>query len=387
MQLSQQIVRLSPYKACGPDGIPNILLQKLADLIEEYLIQIYQASICLKAYVEAWKEFTTIVLRKPGKPSYKVPKAYRPIVLLCTLAKVFTAIITENVMHMVEKCRLLPDNYYRGRPGRMTTDAVHVLVDKVKKAWRKGKVASILFLDIEGEFPNAITDRLLHNLRKRQIPEAYIKVIQKILEDQCTKLKFYDCISDTIHIDNGIGQGNPLSMILYIMYNADLLEIANSPEEESLSFVDDTMVLAVANNFQETVKLISDFMNWEKGSFNWSLSHNSNYEISKLAIAHFTRKRVASTNNCGQSTPLTYPKLELRGKLIKVVTSYKYLGIHVDNQLFWSTQSHKAIARATAWMLLFQRLRRLSTGLSLKHMRQLYLAVAVRATANDLVEI
>jgi len=230
------------------------------------------------------------------------------------LAKVFTEIITENVMCMVEKGRLLLDNHYGGRPGRMTMDAVHVLVNKVKKAWRKGKVASILFLDIEGAFQNAVTDRLLHNLRKRQIPKAYIKVIQKILEDWCTKLKFDNCVSDTIRIDNGIGQGNPLSMILYIMYNTDLLEIANSPEEESIGFMDDAMVLAVANNFQETVELISDFMNREKGGFNWSLSHNSNYEISKLTITHFTRKRIASVNDHGQSTLLTYPKLELRGK-------------------------------------------------------------------------
>jgi len=48
----------------------------------------------------------------------------------------------------------------------MTTDTVHVLVDKIKKAWRKGKVVSILFLDIEGAFPNAVTERLLHNICK-----------------------------------------------------------------------------------------------------------------------------------------------------------------------------------------------------------------------------
>ena len=49
----------------------------------------------------------------------------------------------------------------------------------------------------------------------------------------------------------------------------------------------------------------------------------------------------------------------------------------MDNQLRWTTQSHKALAKATAWMLLLRRLTRPSTGLSLKHMRQLYLVVAV----------
>ena len=46
----------------------------------------------------------------------------------------------------------------------MTTDALHLLVNKVKNAWRNRRVASALFLDVEGAFPNAVTDRLLHNM-------------------------------------------------------------------------------------------------------------------------------------------------------------------------------------------------------------------------------
>ena len=118
----------------------------------------------------------------------------------------------------------------------------------------------ILFLDVEGAFPNVVMDRLLHNLCKRRIPDAYVKVIQQLLEGHQTKLKFNNYISDNIWIDNRIGQGDPLSMILYIQYNADLLEITSSPEEELLGYVDDAMVNAEAQNFNKTVQGISDFM-------------------------------------------------------------------------------------------------------------------------------
>jgi len=112
----------------------------------------------------------------------------------------------------------------------MTTDAVHMLVDRIKRAWRKGKVVSILLLDVEGTFSNAVTDRLLHNLCKRRILEAYVKIIQQVLVDCCTKLKFDNFVLDNILINDGIGQGDPLSMVLYILYNADLLEIALTSE-------------------------------------------------------------------------------------------------------------------------------------------------------------
>ena len=48
--------------------------------------------------------------------------------------------------------------------GRSTTDSLHLLVDTVKAAWWHKQVVVALFLDIEGAFPNAVTEWLLYNL-------------------------------------------------------------------------------------------------------------------------------------------------------------------------------------------------------------------------------
>ena len=53
-------------------------------------------------YYNPWREFTTVVLRKLAKPSYLVPKAYRLVILLSTLAKVLTAIVVESLSNLVE---------------------------------------------------------------------------------------------------------------------------------------------------------------------------------------------------------------------------------------------------------------------------------------------
>jgi hypothetical protein len=68
---------------------------------------------------------------------------------------------------LIEKNTLLPDTHFGGRPGRTTTDAIHYLVGKIKAAWGKKRVTSVLFLDVEGAFPNVVTDRLIHNLKKQ----------------------------------------------------------------------------------------------------------------------------------------------------------------------------------------------------------------------------
>ncbi|KAF8558626.1 hypothetical protein OG21DRAFT_1368802, partial [Imleria badia] len=58
----------------------------------------------------------------------------------------------------------------------------------------------------------------------RRIPSALIKFTERVLCRRRTKLSFDGFLSDWIPITNGIGQGDPLSMILYIIYNSDLIE-------------------------------------------------------------------------------------------------------------------------------------------------------------------
>ena len=74
-QLRRQVNKLRLYKAPGTDGIPNVVLKETIDIIKEYLLQIYQAVFALKTYSGHWTSWTTVVLHKPGKPNYSIPKA------------------------------------------------------------------------------------------------------------------------------------------------------------------------------------------------------------------------------------------------------------------------------------------------------------------------
>ena len=173
-QLLRAINKLSPYKAPGPDEIPNAIFKNCSDILIPHLLRIYRAVFLLNTYYPPWREFNTIVLHKPGRPDYSIPKAYRPIALLNTTAKLLTSIIADLMLHLIETHHLLPATHFGGRPGRSTTDSLHLLEAMVKNAWRTHKVASALFLDIEGAFPNAVTDRLLHNMKCRKIPDSLV---------------------------------------------------------------------------------------------------------------------------------------------------------------------------------------------------------------------
>ena len=265
-QIRRTLARLRPFKAPGPDRIPNIVLTKCADLIESRLWYIFKATMEKGWYYAPWKCSTTIVLRKPGKPRYDIPKAYRPIALLNTMGKVLTALAAEQLTYYTEKYALLPPLHFGGRPARTTNDALHYLVYKIKDAWRKKQVTSVLFLDIEGAFPNAVNDKLIANLTKRRVPTTLVNFVSNMLKERKTRLKFDDHESDYIEIDNGIGQGDPLSMVLYQYYNADLLDIPNSPSEFAAAYVDDTILVATTKTFEEAHVKLKDMLTRKNGA-------------------------------------------------------------------------------------------------------------------------
>jgi hypothetical protein len=103
-----------------------------------------------------------------------------------------------------------------------------------------------------------------------------------------TTLKFDDYILDAFDIPTGIWQGDPLSMLLYLFYNADLLDIPESRDEAALGYVDDTMFYAEGDDFGDTNTILIDMMNRPGGSLQWVADHHSKFETSKFALMGFT---------------------------------------------------------------------------------------------------
>ena len=60
--IQQVIGSLSPYKAPGPDQIPNVVLMKCCDTIIDHLFYVFRAVIELNVYHPRWLESITLVL-------------------------------------------------------------------------------------------------------------------------------------------------------------------------------------------------------------------------------------------------------------------------------------------------------------------------------------
>jgi ribonuclease HI len=108
-------------------------------------------------------------------------------------------------------------------------------------------------------------------------------------------------------------------------------------------------------------------MTRQEGIINWSKSHNSPLEYSKLALIDFAH----------QNSPKPRTLLHLPHRTIEPVTHAKYLGVIFDQNLKWNTQLAHVAEKGSKWAAQIKRAARPSWGITPKYARRLYISVAI----------
>ncbi|KAH7918763.1 hypothetical protein BV22DRAFT_1024057, partial [Leucogyrophana mollusca] len=83
-----------------------------------------------------------------------------------------------------------------------------------------------------------------------RLPEDIVLFVKQLLKDRWTRLRFDDYLY-WCHLLNGIMQGCPLSMILYIIYNFPLINITKDrPKYEAMqAYIDDAALVTIGKTF------------------------------------------------------------------------------------------------------------------------------------------
>lgn len=354
-------------KAPGEDGIPNSLWHKLIEIpvILDVLVQLFNACIRTGYNPSHFQRSITVVLRKQGKSDYQLAKSYRPVALLNTLGKFLESIVARRISYAVESEALLPRTYLGGRRGISTDHAIHIIIDRIKTAWGKGKaVVSLLMLDVSGAYDNVSHARLLHNLKKRRLGH-FLPWVKAFLTNRSTKIRMPEGMSDTIPTPTGIPQGSPILPILYLIYNADLIENCGAAITSS-GWVDDVCFMAKGDSERETIKKLKTAC---RKADQWAEKHASVFDPKKYALIHFV--------NTKEVDPQNLP-LRLREHTVPATkTAERYLGYWLDPSLEFHHHREKAVAKAGVSLRALRSLAGSTWGASLYAMRRIYQAVII----------
>lgn len=130
--------------------------------------------------------------------------------------------------------------------------------------------------------------------------------------------------TDLLHIKCGVPQGSILGPLLFILYVNDLKNA--SKLLDPIMFADDTNLFLSHKN----IKVLFNTMNTELNKIkNWFISNKLSLNAKKTnyTLFHSLTKR--------DDLPLALPKLSIGDSEIKKVTSIKFLGVLLDENLTW----------------------------------------------------
>lgn len=359
LEIERSLKAAKGSTAPGEDDLPTLVWKQLWKYLKHFITEIFTVSINLGHHPQRWRRAKIVVLRKPGKPDYTVPEAYRPISLLNTLGKLLEAVIARRLSYLAEKHGLLPDSQFGGRPGRTTEQALLVFANAIDRAWYKNKVVTLVAFDLKGAFNGVNKVSLDACLRARRIPTVARKWITSFMNDRHASIGFDDFHTEVTPLPNaGLAQGSPLSPILFDFFNSDLVDQPVTFHGGASAFIDDYFRWRVGHSAEENLAKIQseDIPRIEA----WAQRTGSRFTEEKTELIHLTRKR--SEQLQGQ--------VIMSGKTVEPSPTAKLLGVIFDQELRWKEHIQQAIKRATKVGIALGGLRHLRP----EQMQQLYRA-------------
>lgn len=271
---------------------------------------------------------------------------------------------------MAEDSGLLPPGQMGNRTQRSTESALDLLTSQVRTIWGSKKhVATMLSLDIAGAFDTVNPVRLLHILRGKKIPFWLVRWVSSFLSDRTTTLVFGGSESPLFSTNKGVPQGSPLSPILFILYNHELLEICSRPKEgiTACGFADDVNILTYGRSTEDNCRTIERIY---ARCLEWADRHGMVFAPKKFELIHFTKAR--SKFNLQASVRLQ--------DIEKAPTqTVRVLGVWLDTKLLWKAHLSQILTKATTQGAVLNRLSKSTWGFTFTAARRIYTSI-VRPT-------
>ena len=208
-----------------------------------------------------FKDSASVIIPKPNKPDYTVPKAYRPIALLNTLGKLLTKILANRLQHDAAEYGLLHRDQFGGIQKHSTIDAGLVLMDFISEHRERGWHTSVCAIDVAQFFPSLSHDVMARILERLGFSQTLVTLIKSYFAGRVTTYKWDTAVSKKYDFSLGTPQGDCLSPILSALYISVAIrrvfpEIMLPATTKCLFFVDDGALITVSPSLQTNVDVL-----------------------------------------------------------------------------------------------------------------------------------
>ena len=262
-------------------------------------------------------------------PVYKKGNAeeienYRPISTLSIFGKIFEKLIYTRIYSFVSSQGIISKTQFGFRQSHSTSHAVNYSVNLITNSLKQKHHVLGIFIDLSKAFDTIDHATLLIKLEGYGIRGIVNDLIKSYLTNRLQYTEMLGEKSDTLRIQFGVPQGSILGPLLFLLYMND---ISNSSHLGSfVTFADDTNIFVIGRTKQDAYKrgnaLLSSLQSYMR-------ANKLHINMSKCCYIHFKPSSDAKTELSPDET------LSIADYPIKKVSSAKFLGVVIDENLTW----------------------------------------------------
>ena len=131
-----------------------------SDCRPDHFLDIFNATITLG--YDLWSNTLVVVIPKPAKPDYSLPKAYCPISLLKCCGKLLEKIIAKRILSDIHHHNILPPTQFGSCDYHCAVNAALCLVHNAQATVWAGLVTSVVLFNISSFFDNVNINCMIH---------------------------------------------------------------------------------------------------------------------------------------------------------------------------------------------------------------------------------
>jgi len=292
----EKLIGSSLSKTCQLDPAPTWLVKEFGNLLSPFITLLINKSLTTGCFPRQYGHAIVFPLLKKKNLDASQPKNFRPVSNLCYLSKLLETVVQQQLQQFLNEHDAMPSHQSAYRKFHSTETALLKLYNDLLVATDHGQVSGLCLLDLTAAFDTVDHELLLSRLERTFGVQGQAKAwFKSYLTGRTFTVLLGGKISQAVDVTCSVPQGSVLGPLLFILYTADLADLASKFNVNLHAFADDNQlhvhcdlggVLSSANVLEQCITAIAHWMtanrlklNAEKTELIWA---GTRYSVASL---------------------------------------------------------------------------------------------------------
>lgn len=341
--VGKNILELKLGSAAGYDGISNKFVKKYADKLVVPIVQALNKCWLMGFFPDCLKIASVTPIHKSGDRNHC--SNYRPISVLTAFNMLAEEELRSWLSGLFATNGVIHPLQFGFMKNSSTLSAAAHMTHFLSTHLDKGDFVAVIFLDIQKAFDCVNHQILLKKLEKLGLSGRELRIIESYLADRRQFVKVGDAFSSLRAIMRGVPQGSRLGPILFIFYINDVFQLLLKGELQL--FADDAALKYRATSLDQLYEDMQSDLVLIGG---WLRCNHLLLNVAKCRHMVFSRNsmKLLGIENYG---------LNLDGVALERASTYKYLGLVIDDGLKWAPHVAEVGKKISPYIFVLNRTR------------------------------